>query len=86
VSVADSTSRPDALVVTVRAGGAAVKAGIGAGDAIVKINGAQISNVSDLATILAGHQAGDKVTVAVTGTDGNTRQTTVTLGQLPGGR
>ena len=84
VSVADSPSRPGALVATVEPGGAAAKAGIVTGDSIVKVNGGEISNVGDLSTALAAHRPGDKVSVSVTGTDGSTRTVTVTLGQLPG--
>jgi S1-C subfamily serine protease len=84
VSIADSTIRPGALVVRVEAGGAAARAGIVPGDAIVKIGRTDISDAGDLAAALADHRPGDRITVSVTGTSGNTRSTTTTLGQLPG--
>jgi S1-C subfamily serine protease len=83
VSASDNTSRPGAVVAAVQAGSAAAKAGITAGDTIVKVNGTTITSASDLATALAGYQPGDKVTVSVVGTDGATHTTTVTLEQLP---
>jgi putative serine protease PepD len=84
VTIADSASRPGALVVTVQPGGPAAKAGIVAGDSIVKIDGTEISDATDLATALAEHRPGDKITISITGPDGNTRTTSVTLVQLPG--
>jgi putative serine protease PepD len=84
VTIADSPSRPGALVVTVQPGGPAAKAGIVAGDSIVKIDGSEISDATALSTALAEHKPGDTITVSVTGTDANTRTATVTLGELPG--
>jgi S1-C subfamily serine protease len=83
VSIADSTIRPGALVVAAEAGGAAAKAGIVPGDAIVKIGRTDISDAGDLAAALADHRPGDRITVSVTGTNGRRRATTTTLGQLP---
>jgi S1-C subfamily serine protease len=83
VSASDNTSRPGAVVAAVQAGSAAAKAGIRAGDTIVKVNGTTITSASDLATALAGYRPGDNVTVSVVGADGATRTTTVTLEQLP---
>jgi putative serine protease PepD len=84
VTIADSPSRLGALVVTVQPKGPAAKAGIVAGDSIIKIDGSEISDATALSTALAEHRPGDKVTISVTGPDGNTRTATVTLGQLPG--
>ncbi|HET8980833.1 MAG TPA: trypsin-like peptidase domain-containing protein [Solirubrobacteraceae bacterium] len=84
ISIADSPSRSGAIVAAVQSGGPAAKAGIVAGDAIVKVDGNQITSASDLASALADHEPGEKVTVTLTGTDGSTRSATVTLGQLPG--
>ncbi len=84
INVTDSPSRQGALVAEVQPGGPAAKAGIVAGDAIVKLDGAAITGVGDLSTALAAHQPGDQVTVTVTATDGSTRAVDVKLGQLPG--
>ena len=84
VTIADSPSRLGALVVTVQPKGPAAKAGIVAGDSIIKIDSTVISDATALSTALAEHRPGDKVTISVTGPDGNTRTATVTLGQLPG--
>ena len=85
VQIADSPARPGALVVKVESGGAAARAGIAAGDAVVKFDGATITSAGDLAAALSTHKPGDTVTVSVTGTDGRTRTKTVVLGQLSGG-
>jgi putative serine protease PepD len=84
VTIADSPSRPGALVVTVQPGGPAAKAGIAAGDSIVKIDGIDISDAAALSSALAEHQPGDTITLSVIGTDGNSRTASVTLGELPG--
>jgi len=84
VNIADNTRRPGALVVAVQPASPAAKAGLAAGDTIVKVNGTTILTASDLATALAGLKPGEKVPVTVVGTDGATRTVTVTLEQLPG--
>jgi putative serine protease PepD len=84
VSIADNTSRPGALVVSVQPSSPAAKAGLVAGDTIVKVNGTTVSSASDLATALAGLKPGEKVTVSVVGINGQTRTVTTTLEQLPG--
>ncbi len=85
VSVADTPIRSGALVVTVQPNGPAAEAGITAGDAIIKLNGTGIADASDLATALADHRPGDKVTITAENTNGTRRTTTVTLGELPSG-
>jgi len=82
VNVADNTSRPGALVVSVQPTSPAAKAGLAAGDTIVKVNGTTVSSASDLATALAGLKPGEKVTISVVGTDGATRTVRATLEQL----
>ena len=84
MNIADNTSRPGALVVAVQPESSAAKAGLAAGDTIVKVNGTTVTSASDLQTALAGFEPGEKVTVSVVGTDGQTRTVTVTLEQLPG--
>jgi len=84
VNIADNTSNPGALVVAVQPASPAAKAGLAAGDTIVKVNGTTVSNASDLATALAGLTPGEKVTLSVVETNGETRTVTTTLEQLPG--
>ena len=84
VNIADNTSRPGALVVAVQPTSPAAKAGLAAGDTIVKVNDTTITGASDLATALAGLKPGENVTLSVVGTDGSTRTVTTTLEQLPG--
>ena len=84
VNIADNTARPGALVVAVQSSGPAAKAGLAAGDTIVKVDGTTVSSASDLGTALAGFKPGDNVPVSVVTTDGGTRTVTVMLGQLPG--
>jgi S1-C subfamily serine protease len=84
VDAADSPSSKGAVVVKVHPGGAAAKAGIAAGDTIVKVGSTNITGVGDLTAALAGYKPGDKVQVTVKRADGSMRTVTVTLGQLPG--
>jgi putative serine protease PepD len=84
VTIADNTSRPGALVAAVQPGSPAANAGLAAGDTIVKVNDTTVSSASDLQTVLAGLKPGDKVTISVVGTNGQTRTVTATLEQLAG--
>jgi putative serine protease PepD len=85
VSIADTPTRSGALIVIVQPNSPAAEARIAAGDAIIKLNGTGIADTSDLATALADHRPGDKVTITVENTNGTRRTTTVTLGELPTG-
>jgi S1-C subfamily serine protease len=66
----------------VQSGGPADKAGLQAGDIIVKIDGTDVNTSGDLFGFLAQHQAGEKVTVSYY--RGNSSQSAdVTLGASP---
>ncbi len=73
ISVADSSSRPGALVVTVQTGGPADKAGIVPGDSINAIDGKTVQTSDDFATLLATLQPGRTVKMRITRQDGRAR-------------
>jgi putative serine protease PepD len=85
INIADTPTRSGALIVTVQPNGPAAEAGLTAGDAIINLNGTGIADASDLATALADHRPGDKVTITVENTNATRRTTSVTLGELPSG-
>jgi VCBS repeat-containing protein len=72
------------IVRSVKAGGAAANAGIGAGDLIVQINGQQTPTLSAMQAILAGLKPGDTVAVVVVHSDGTQQTVQVTLTNLVG--
>jgi S1-C subfamily serine protease len=85
VTVAGPDGQPAGIGVgSVEQGGPAAKAGVQAGDVITGINGAQVSSVQQLTTILAQLDPGKAVSVELTNPQGATRTVMVTLGQLPG--
>jgi S1-C subfamily serine protease len=83
-SIASSSERPGAVVVAVQPGGPASDAGISAGDLVEKFDGRPLADATALATALATHRPGDKVTLMIMRPDGTSVSTRVTLGQLPG--
>jgi S1-C subfamily serine protease len=74
---------PGALITQVVSGSPAEQAGLQAGDVITAVGGQQLSSDTSLADLINQHKPGDSVTLAVTGTDQQSRQVTVTLGQKP---
>jgi len=68
-----------ASIVSVQAGSPAAQAGLAAGATIVAVDRTEITTPDQLVTALAGHKAGDKVTITWLGTDGRSHQTSVTL-------
>jgi S1-C subfamily serine protease len=71
-------------IAAVTPGGPAAKAGLQPGDVITAVNGTATPDNETLATVLAGLQPGQQVTLSVTKADGSTTTVHVTLGQLPG--
>jgi S1-C subfamily serine protease len=67
-----------------RLGGPAAKAGIGVGDAIVSVDGRQISTTSVLSAVLAELKPGQTVPVVVKSQRGTKTTLRVTLGTYPG--
>jgi S1-C subfamily serine protease len=72
-----------ALISNVVSGSAASKAGIQQGDVITGVDGHQVSQASDLTTLLQGHHPGDKVTLTWTDQSGSSHTASATLGTGP---
>jgi S1-C subfamily serine protease len=70
-------------IAAVTPGSPAAKAGLQP-DVITEVNGTATPNTETLATVLAGLQPGQQVSLSVTNADGSTATVHVTLGQLPG--
>jgi serine protease Do len=71
-----------ALVNAVEKGGPAEKAGVEAGDIILKFEGKAVTTSSDLPRIVGGTKPGSKVSIQVWRKSG-TRDLTVTVGEIP---
>jgi serine protease Do len=74
-----------ALVRSVEPGGPADKAGVEAGDIIVKVDGKGVSKSGDLPRIIGGTKPGTTSTLQVF-RRGSTRDLTVTVGEFPADR
>lgn len=72
-----------ALVAQVESGTPAEKAGIKAGDIILRINDQKVEDADQLRNMTASYMPGTKVTMLIW-RDKNERQITVTLGERPG--
>jgi S1-C subfamily serine protease len=84
VTVIGSSGQPaGAGIASVVAGGPAATAGLTPGEIITAINGTPVRSASELVAALANLNPETKATVTVTGTNGQSRPVTVTLGQLP---
>jgi serine protease Do len=71
-----------ALIVSVTAGSPADDAGLRAGDVIVKVDNTDISNSTELTTVITSHQIGDQLEIVYY--RGNAQESaTATLGQSP---
>jgi putative serine protease PepD len=81
---AGDTSGNGVYVGSVKAGGPAAKAGIRVGDAIVSVDGQQISTTSVLSAVLAELKPGQRVPVVVKSQRGTKTTLQVTLGTYPG--
>ena len=79
----DTDATSGALVAGVVDGEAADTAGLAAGDTITRVGSTAIAGPDDLASALAGHQPGDRVTLGWTTAAGQTATATVTLGASP---
>ena len=72
-----------ALVSSVEKGGPAAKAGLTAGDVILRYNGKEIATSADLPVLVANAEPGSKTRLEVL-RDGATRQIDVTVGEMKG--
>ncbi len=86
VRLGASIGAPGAVVAAVDRGGPADKAGISPGDLILSIEGQRTTGPQDVASVLASHQPGGKVSVEIRPADGGSAKTVdVRLGTYPGG-
>jgi Peptidase family M28/PDZ domain len=82
-TIPDMTDNPGGVQISgVRAGSPAEKAGLGAGDIIVKIGEADVANLQAMTDALRSHKAGDVVQIQYL-RGGNRMSATVTLGIRP---
>jgi S1-C subfamily serine protease len=79
VHVQDATGARGALVVDVQSDTPARSAGLAANDVIVSIDGKSVTSSADLAAVLSGYHARDKVTVAWLDSSGQRHTATVQL-------
>jgi putative serine protease PepD len=78
VSVQDGTN--GVAVKQVESGSAAAGAGLKAGDTITAVGDTKVTSAEQLRAIIASHQPGDSVTLAVRASDGSTKTVKATLG------
>ncbi len=80
-TVVDDSYQPAGVaVVTVKSGGAADKAGIEAGDVIIRLGDTDITTITSLSEALAAQKPGDRTTVTLT-RNGSQKKVDVTLGE-----
>jgi putative serine protease PepD len=81
VSIGDVAGQ-GAVVQQVQSGSPAAKAGLAAGDVITAFEGESVDDAASLTAAVAGHNAGDRVTLTYM-RNGSTKTVTVTLGTRP---
>jgi len=82
LGVAIDSTAPNARLASVKAGGAAQKAGLKGGDVITGVDGNSIATGDDLSRAIDAHKPGQQITVTYT-RGGNEHTATVTLGTRP---
>ena len=70
-------------ITQVASGSPAEQAGLKVGEVITAVDGAAVDAQNSLSSLIAKHKPGDAVKLSVTGTDGASREVTVTLGDNP---
>ncbi|HEY3090511.1 MAG TPA: trypsin-like peptidase domain-containing protein [Jatrophihabitantaceae bacterium] len=81
VSLQDSAS--GAVVASVAAGTPAASAGLQVGDVITSVDGKSVSSAQSLATTIAGHHPGDRISLGWTDAFGQSHTATITLATGP---
>jgi S1-C subfamily serine protease len=81
VSLQDSLN--GAVVASVADGTPAASAGLQVGDVVTSVDGKSVSSAQDLATTIAGHHPGDRITLGWTDGSGQSHTATVTLATGP---
>jgi S1-C subfamily serine protease len=81
VSLQDSAS--GAVVASVADGTPAASAGLQVGDVITSVDGKSVSSAQSLATTIAGHHPGDRITLGWTDAFGQSHTATITLATGP---
>jgi S1-C subfamily serine protease len=81
VSLQDSAS--GAVVASVADGTPAASAGLQVGDVITSVDGKSVSSAQSLATTIAGHHPGDRITLGWTDAYGQPHTATITLASGP---
>jgi S1-C subfamily serine protease len=76
-------ARAGAQITGVTTGSPAEKAGLGKGDVITVVDGTALERDDDLAKMIGAYKPGDRVKLEVLGTDRDSREVTVTLGENP---
>lgn len=85
LGVEPATAASAVVVVTrVVAGGPARRAGIGAGDVIVSIEGRPVQSIDDIASVLADLRPGTTAKIDIRTPAGTSRSVSVKLGESPG--
>lgn len=84
VQIGETLGGAGVYVGRVQAGGPAARAGIRIGDIIVSVAGMPTPSASELASVLAGLDPGQRVNVVVARPSGARKTVTVTLGEYPG--
>jgi S1-C subfamily serine protease len=74
-----SSASGGVTVVGVTSGSAAAQAGLGAGDQITSVAGHAITSSSDIASALANHHPGDRISIGWTDQSGQSHTATVVL-------
>lgn len=79
----DVVDVPGSVVIAVDPGGTSAKAGLAAGDVILKANGQAIADSVSLATVLAGSRVDDALVLELRGQHGATRAAEVRVARVP---
>ena len=83
ITAIDVKDVPGAVVISADANGPAAKAGVAAGDVIIRVNNQPITDAVAFATLLAQRKADDDLTLEVKDKTGAAKRADVKVGQAP---